>query len=258
MTEQKLANKTAIVTGGTKGIGKSIALTFADEGAHVIIVGRNGKAGEQVVTDTKGKISFIKADVSKPSEVQHLIRQTVQQTGRLDILVNNAGVQHEQTIEHTSLEDWDNVMDVNVKSVFLCSKYAIPHMRNQGGGKILNTASIDGYWAEPGLGAYSTSKGAVLSLTKSIALDFAHDGILCNAICPGYIETEMTESYMQTQNNPEQARQQLAASHPVQRIGKPEDIAEAAVWLSSQESNFITGQSITVDGGLTLGNIGFQ
>ncbi|KGX90018.1 SDR family NAD(P)-dependent oxidoreductase [Pontibacillus marinus] len=257
MNELKLKNKIAIVTGGTKGIGKAIATKFAYEGASVFIVGRNKQAGEKVVKETQGQISFIQADVSKPDEVKKLVDQTVQQTGRLDILVNNAGVQHEQNIEHTSPEDWDKVMNVNLKSVFLCSKYAIPHMRHQGGGKIINTASIDGYWAEPNLGAYCTSKGGVLSLTKSIALDFARDGVLCNCICPGYIETEMTESYMNAQSDPEHARNQLANRHPVQRMGKPEDIAEAAFWLAIQESNFVTGQSITVDGGLTLGNIDF-
>ncbi|WP_018922690.1 SDR family NAD(P)-dependent oxidoreductase [Salsuginibacillus kocurii] len=258
MEELKLKNKTAIVTGGTRGIGKAIAIKFACEGANVYIIGRDKQAGEKVVYDAQGQISFIQADVSKPDEVKNLIDQTAQQTGRLDILVNNAGVQHEQTIEHTSPEDWDKVMDINVKSVFLCSKYAIPHMRDQGGGKIINTASIDGYWAEPNLGAYCTSKGGVMSLTKSIAIDFAQDGILCNCICPGYIETEMTASYIKTQSDPEQARNQLANRHPVQRIGKPEDIAEAAFWLATQESNFVTGQSITVDGGLTLGNIDYK
>lgn len=237
MNEPRLKSRTAIVTGGTKGIGKSIAIKFTNEGADVFVVGRNEKTVKEVVKDTDGKISFIQADVSKPEEVKNLINQTIQQTGRIDILVNNAGIQLEQNIEHTSPEDWDNVMNVNLKGVFLCSKYAIPHMRNQGGGKIINTASIDAYWVEPNLGAYCTSKGGVISLTKSIALDFAKDGILCNCICPGYIETEMTESYMNINDDPDQARRQLEKNHPVQRIGKPEDIAELAYWLAKQESN---------------------
>src|SRR5699024_1061816 len=258
MSTQKINNQPAIVTGGTKGIGKALATAFAEEAAQVFIIGRNETAGDKIARLLSDIITFVKANVSEPTDGPIIINNTMQQTGRLDILINNAGTQYERTIEDTSPDEWDNVMNVNLKSVFLCSKYAIPIMRKQGGGKIINTASIDSYWAEPNLGAYSASKGGVLSLTKSIALDFASDGILCNCICPGYIATDMTEKYMQTTNNPEQTRQKLENNHPVGRMGTPKDIAATALWLAQDESNFITGQSITVDGGLTLGNIGFQ
>lgn len=254
MREEILKGKTAIITGGTRGIGKEMARVFTEAGAHVFVAGRNESAGKALVEQIK-EVSFIQTDVSQAADVQNLINQVISETGRLDILVNNAGVQLEKTIEETTEEEWDMVMDSNLKSVFLCSKYAISHMRSQGGGKIINTASIDAYWVEPELGAYCTSKGGVVTLTKSIALDFAKDGITCNCICPGYIETEMTNHYMGLHENPQQARRELEAKHPVNRIGKPKDIAEAALWLASDQTNFITGQALTVDGGLTLGNV---
>jgi NAD(P)-dependent dehydrogenase (short-subunit alcohol dehydrogenase family) len=254
MHSEKLKHKTAIVTGGTSGIGKEIAMTFAKEGASVVIAGRNADKWEQVEHKYKNLIHFVQADVSQPEQAKHLIDYATSLNNRLDILVNNAGIQYERNIEDTPPEDWDLVLDINLKSVFLCSKYAIPHLRNQGGGSIINISSVDGFWAEPMLGAYCASKGGILALTKSIALDFGKDKIRCNNICPGYIETEMMTQYFNAQADPEASRSKVVNEHPLKRIGTPQDVALMAVWLASEDSSFATGQSFVIDGGLTTGH----
>jgi NAD(P)-dependent dehydrogenase (short-subunit alcohol dehydrogenase family) len=254
MNGEMLKNKTAIITGGTSGIGKQIAAQFGKEGATVIIAGRNASKWENMEPEYKPFLHFMQADVSKSDQVKKLIDYAFSINNRLDILVNNAGIQYERNIEDTPEEDWDLVLETNLKSVFLCSKYAIPHLRAQGGGSIINISSVDGFWAEPLLGAYCASKGGILALTKSIALDFGKDGIRCNSICPGYIETEMLTQYFNAQENPEAARRKVVNEHPLQRIGTPKDVALMAVWLASEDASFATGQSFVIDGGLTTGH----
>ncbi|MEH7255389.1 SDR family oxidoreductase [Neobacillus niacini] len=254
MDRQMLKHKIAVVTGGTSGIGKEIAIKFAKEGATVIIAGRNANKWEAVDNGHSHLIHFIQADVSQPDEAKKLIDYAYSISGRLDVLVNNAGVQYEKTIEETSPEEWDMVLSINLKSVFLCSKNAIPYMRIGGGGSIINISSVDGFWAEPMLGAYCASKAGIIGLTKSVALDFGRDSIRCNSICPGYIETDMLTEYFNVQYDPQASRSKITDEHPLRRLGSPNDVANMALWLASDDSSFATGQTYVIDGGLTSGH----
>ncbi|MFQ5761116.1 MAG: SDR family NAD(P)-dependent oxidoreductase [Acidiferrobacterales bacterium] len=243
----RLDDKTAIVTGGTRGIGRAIAERFALEGAQVVVAARDEP------DPPLGHTNIIShcADVSKGSDVTALVDFTIDRCGRLDILVNNAGVEIEKGIEDTSEEEWDWLMSINLKGVFLCCKSAIPPMRQQGGGAIINIGSYDGFQADPGLVAYCASKGGVHALSRAIAVDHGKDGIRCNVICPGWIKTEMMKAYLDSQSDAENAESLLIAQHPIGRVGQPTDIANLALWLASDESSFATGQLFVHDGGLT-------
>jgi len=242
----KLAGKVAVVTGASRGIGRAIALAYAAEGARVVTGSRTaGLAGDPV--------TYVPTDVADPEQARGLIESAVEQHGGLDVLVNNAAVEHEATAEDTTPEDWDRVLAVNLKGVFLCAKYAIPHLRRRGGGSIVNIASVDGLWAEPGLAAYCASKGGVIALTRSIAVDFGSAGIRCTCICPSYVETEMLEQYYAAQPDPDGVRAQASRLHPVGRTSSPDEVASLAVWLASDEASFANGQPFVLDGGLTAG-----
>ena len=253
VTEQRsgrLAGKVAVVTGASRGIGRAIALRFVAEGALVVTGSRT-----KLADGAAGEVTFVAADVSDPDQASRLIETAVERHGGLDVLVNNAAVEHEATVEETTPEDWDLVMAVNLKSVFLCSKYAIPHLRRRGGGSIVNISSIDGLWAEAGLAAYCASKGGVIALTRSIAIDFGKDGIRCTCICPSYVETEMLQQYYAAQPDPEGARAEASLMHPVGRISSPEEVSALAVWLASDESAFASGHPFLLDGGLLAGRV---
>lgn len=243
----RLDDKTAIVTGGTRGIGRAIAERFALEGARVVVAARD----EPDPPLNHANIISHPADVSKVSDVAALVDFTIGRFGRLDILVNNAGVEIEKGIEDTSEEEWDWLMSINLKGVFLCCKSAIPPMRRQGGGAIINIGSYDGFQADPGLVAYCASKGGVHALSRAIAVDHGKDGIRCNVICPGWIKTAMMKAYLDSQSDAENAESLLIAQHPIGRVGQPTDIANLALWLASDESSFATGQLFVHDGGLT-------
>jgi len=243
----RLQGKTAIVTGGSRGIGRAIVERFLAEGARVATTAR--KAPDGLADDPN--LLFLAGDVSKASDVENLFRAVDRKFGALAILVNNAGTQVEKTIEQTSEEEFDRVMAVNVKAVFLCAKAALGPMRKRGGGSIVNIGSYDGFVADPGLAIYCASKGAVHALTRAIAVDHGRDGIRCNTIAPGWIKTEMADAYMASLPDPEAARRNLVALHPVGRSGVPNDIAECALFLASDASAFISGQQFVVDGGLT-------
>lgn len=247
---QRLAGKTAIVTGGTRGIGRAVAERFAAEGAAVVSAARNVPASGLQHEAEQGPV-LRRADVASQDDVQELIRYTVGRFGSLDILVNNAGVQVEKTIEETSEEEWDRLMAVNMKGVFLCCKFALAPMREAGGGSIINVGSYDGLVADPGLAAYCASKGGVHALSRAIAVDHGRDGIRCNVICPGWIKTEMMDAYLASQADAEHAEASIIRQHPLGRLGSPEDIASLALWLASDESCFATGQLYVHDGGLT-------
>lgn len=255
----RLKDKVAIITGGGTGIGRGIALLFAKEGAKVVVAGRRIEVLEETLNLIKqsggGEAIAVQTDVSIESQVKELVEKAVQQFGRIDILVNNAGVYLADDVASVSEEEWNKVISVDLKGVWLCSKAVIPHMLGQGGplsseasGKIINIASIAGLIGFEQSAAYCAAKGGVVNLTREMALDYAPKHINVNAIAPGVIETDMTKAFL----TDEQAKKSFLEKTPLGRIGTPEDIAYAAVYLASPESNFVTGHTLVVDGGWTI------
>lgn len=251
----RLENKVALVTGGTDGIGKAIAIAFAKEGAKVIIVGRDETKGRMALQEVAkyGTADYVRADVSNSAQVLRMIEGAVKRFGHIDVLVNNAGIAPAGTVLTTSEETWDEVMSINLKGVFLCSKYTIPHMQRNGGGAIVNIGSINSLMAWENEAAYDASKGGVLMLTRATALDFAKSKIRVNCICPGAIETPLLRASIKAQPDPAKAREWTTARHPLGRIGVPEEVAEVAVFLASDAASFMTGAAIPVDGGILAG-----
>jgi len=248
----QLNGKVALITGGASGIGRATALTFAREGAKLIIADMNEDGGQQTVhmiTEHGGEATFVQVDVSRATEVEAMISKTVQTYGRLDCAHNNAGIGSRPRVllHELSEESWERVISINLKGVWLCMKYEIIQMCTQGGGAIVNTASIMGLvgsWSRSGV--YNASKHGVVGLTKTAALEYAKSGIRVNAVCPGYIRTPLIEEALAS--NPEMEAQ-IVARHPVGRMGRPEEIAEAVMWLCSDAASFVTGHTMTVDGG---------
>ena len=247
-----LTGKRALITGGASGIGRATVLLFAREGAAVSVVDVNeagGQAVAQMIVDEGGQAIFARCDVSQAADCQRAVRHTVSELGGLDILFNNAGIIRRASVLETSEEEWDRVMAVNVKSVFLLSKYAIPVMVQAGGGVIINTASGWGLVGGRKAAAYCASKGAVVLLTKAMALDHGQQNIRVNCICPGDTDTPMLRDEARQLGEPDDRFLAEAAQRPLQRIGRPEDIAQAALYLASDASSFVTGASLVVDGG---------
>jgi NAD(P)-dependent dehydrogenase (short-subunit alcohol dehydrogenase family) len=249
MTKQ-FGGKVALVTGGSSGIGRAAASAFAGEGANVVVADVLVEGGEETVRMIKeagGEAIFVKTDVSKATEVEALIKKAVETYGRLDCAINNAGV--EGTMAPTAdctEENWDCTININLKGVWLCMKYEIPQMLKQGGGAIVNMASVAGLVGLQGLPAYCASKGGVVQLTRTAALEYARAGIRVNAVCPGVIRTPLVDRLIAAQPEMEEA---LTAMEPVGRTGKPEEVAEAVVWLCSDAASFVTGHAMVVDGG---------
>jgi NAD(P)-dependent dehydrogenase (short-subunit alcohol dehydrogenase family) len=247
--------KTVVVTGAARGIGRAIAERLAAAGAYALCADVDAGELEQVVAAIAsggGRAEAVRCDVSEPDDVEQLMAEA-EQRGGPHAIVSNAAIQYERTIEDTPPEDWDRVLAINLKGVYLCARAAIPRMRRLGGGSIVNMASVNGFWVEPQLGAYCTAKGGVINLTRSIALDFGKDGIRCNCICPGYIDTGMAQRYFEVQDDPDAARAQAGRLHALGRIGRPEEIAAMALFLCSDESSFCTAQPFIVDGGVSAG-----
>jgi NAD(P)-dependent dehydrogenase (short-subunit alcohol dehydrogenase family) len=244
--------KVALVTGGTSGIGRAAAIAYAREGANVVVAGRRVTEGEETVRLVRAQgreAVFVPTDVAREVHVKNLIGRTLEQFGRLDFAFNNAGVEQAPTpfLEQT-VETFDQVMDVNVKGVWLSMKYEIPAMLKTGGGSIVNTSSGLGVIGMPGIEIYVASKHAVIGLTKSAALEFGKQGIRVNAVLPAAIDTDMFQRFA---GEKLEFRAQVTALHPIGRIGTSEEIADAAIWLSSSKSSFVTGHSLLVDGGFT-------
>jgi len=244
-----LTGKIALVTGAGSGIGRASALAFARAGAQVVvsdvIVG-SGEETARMIAAAGGEATFVRTDVSKASEVAALIAKVVETYGRLDCAHNNAGVLALGTIVDCTEEEWDRVINVNLKGVWLCLKYEIPQMVAQGGGAIVNTASIAGIMGTGGAVAYGASKHGVMSLTKSAARTYASAGVRINAVCPGYIDTPMADFIFERRPGSEE---QITAQHAVGRLGTPEEIAAAVLWLCSDAASFVTGHPMVVDGG---------
>lgn len=242
--------KVALVTGGASGIGKATALAFAREGAQVVVADWMAEPGEATAAEIRaagGQATFVKVDVSKAADVEKMVRDAVSRYGRIDCAFNNAGIEGEMTpFSETTEENWNRVIDINLKGVFLCMKYEIPVMLAQGGGVIVNTASVAGLVGFANLVPYVASKHGVTGVTKSAALEYGKQNIRVNAVCPGVIRTPMVERILT--ENPEMEAG-LTAGEPIGRLGLPEEIASAVLFLCSDAASFVTGQAIAVDGG---------
>ncbi len=245
----ELEGKVALVTGAAQGIGKAIAHLLAKNGADVVVSDINlEKAQEtsEVIQKMGRKSLAIKVNVADLSDVEQMVEAILGQFGRIDILVNNAGITRDRLILRMTEEDWDAVLDVNLKGTFHCTKAVIRHMAKQRSGKIVNIASVSGEMGNPGQANYSASKAGVIGLTKTIAREFAARGINVNAIAPGFIQTAMTDAI------PEKSKETLIQMIPMERLGQPEDVAEAVLFLVSERSSYITGQVLNVNGGIYM------
>src|SRR5215211_2718388 len=250
----RLRDKVCIITGGGSGIGRATALIFAAEGARVVVADKNKAAAEAVAAEcgAKGaKTIALETDVSKSADAKRMVDETVKAFGRIDVLVNNAGYGIPGSVVETDEQAWDDLMAVNVRGVFLCSKHALPVMQAQGGGAIVNTASAVASMGIRNRAAYVASKGAVAALTRAIAVDHAGEGIRCNAVAPGTIDTPYFSAVLKNNANPADARKALEARQLLNRLGTPEEVAAAILFLAADESRFATGSILAIDGGMT-------
>ena len=254
----RLDGKRALITGAGSGIGEAIATVFSAQGAHVIVADVQADAAQRVANDIVrrgGVAAALALDVADEDQVRTSFEQLADQQGRLDLLVNNAGISHVGTILETHLEDWERVLRVNAGGVFLCAREAVRLMLRQEpkGGVIINMSSVAAMIGVERRLPYSASKGAVLALTRSIAMDFVDQGIRCNAICPGTVQTPFVEGYLKRSfpGQEDAVRQTLHARQPIGRMGRPEEIAAAALYLASDEAAFVTGSALVIDGGWT-------
>lgn len=252
----RLKDKVTIVTGSSKGIGEGIARVFSGEGARVVVVCRTEDAGMRVAEElgaSEGRALFVQTDVTSSEAIQKMINRTIDVFGRLDILVNNAGYHLSKSVENISEEEWDFLINTNLRSTFLCSKYAIPHLRKTRG-NIINISSMVGQVGQPNAGAYTATKGGQIAMSKGMAIDLAPDGIRVNVICPGWIQTPLVDDWFSQQDDPEKWRRYVFKQHPLGRIGTVEECGKAALFLACDEdSSFITGITLDVEGGITLG-----
>jgi 3-oxoacyl-[acyl-carrier protein] reductase len=245
----KLAGKVALVTGAAQGIGKAVALLLARNGADIVVSDINLEKAEETAKEVQTlgrKALAIKVDVAKLDDVEKMVGAIWARFGQVDILVNNAGIARDKLILRMTEEDWDAVLNINLKGTFNCTKAVVRHMSKQRSGKIVNIASVVGEMGNAGQGNYAASKAGVIGFTKTIAREFAQRGINVNAIAPGYIETPMTDAL------PDKAKEELKRLIPMDRLGKPEDVAEAVLFLVSEASSYITGQVLNVNGGIYM------
>jgi len=249
---KEFEGKVALVTGGGSGIGRATALAFARDGARVVIGNRNVQRGEETVSMIRaagGTASFRRTDVLVTADIEALVKHAVSEYGGLDLAFNNAGIEGEpRPLAEQTEANYDAVMDINVKGVWLSMKYEIPRMLDQGGGAIVNCSSVAGVIGFPGIGIYSASKHAVIGLTKAAALEYSAQGIRVNAVNPAVIDTEMVDRLADGMN---MKKDDLTTFHPIGRLGRVEEVAEAVLWLCSEKASFVTGHSLMVDGGFT-------
>ncbi|MCO6475159.1 MAG: glucose 1-dehydrogenase [Phaeodactylibacter sp.] len=245
-----LTGKNAVVTGGAKGIGGASCKALYREGANVVILDIDLQ-GEELAEELGGRAFFLRCDVSKEAEVRDAMAKAVEAFGDLDILVNNAGIQRYSTVTETTEAEWDLVMNVNLKSAFLCAKHAIPSMQKKGKGVVINVSSVQAFITQNNVAPYTTSKTAMLGLTRSIAVDYAPH-IRSVAVCPGTVDTPMLRDALQLSPDPESVFKECEDMHLAKRVALPEEVAELIAFLASDKAPFITGQAIRIDGGLGL------
>jgi NAD(P)-dependent dehydrogenase (short-subunit alcohol dehydrogenase family) len=260
--DKRLSGTIALITGAGTGIGRAVALRFALHGARIgVNVHRSIEGGERTVRDILaqgGEAVLLPADVTSPSDVKEAVERLVRTFGGIDILVNNSGIGTTHTCDRVTdidEEEWDRVLEVNLKGAMLTSKFAIPHMRERGGGRIVNISSIRGLLGNPVLASYCASKGGMVLLSKQMALDYAADNIRVNCVCPGFTRTEMFETYLRKQKDPVGALKVFSDMATLRRIGTPDEIACCALFFASDESSFITGAALPVDGGYTANGV---
>lgn len=248
----RLNNKTALITGAASGIGEATALRFAEEGAHVIVTDINSNDGPELaaeIEDAGGQADFYELDVTDSAQFEEVVDEVATEYG-LDIIVNNAGTGHPSSyVEDTDDSVRDFVIDVNIKGVWNGCHAALPHMKEQGHGAIVNVGSLASIFGLPRQAAYSLSKGAVLNFTRAVAAEAGPDGVRANTVCPGFTDTPMLEQFLGMTDDPEGAREKLRKDYPLQRLGEPEEIADCILFLASEESSWVTGHGLVVDGG---------
>ena len=249
----RLKGKVAIVTGGGAGIGEACCTLFADEGAHVVVAEVNdqdGRAVAETISKGGGSAHHVHCNVAIEEDVVALVEETLRVYGTIDVLVNNAGIVLLKNALDTSLDEWSNIVNINLRGVWLCSRYALPTMLAKGKGSIVNIASVHGLQTLKDMTAYASTKGGVLAMTRAMALDHAPK-VRVNSILPGYIATNMWQKVLDTSDDPEQLTRDSIAVQPMGRLGTPMDVARGALFLASDESEWITGTSLTIDGGIT-------
>ncbi len=251
----KLKDRVAVITGAGSGIGRASARVFAKEGARVVVADINLSGALETVRQIEGAGGIARAvetDVSHPDAVKKLAEETLKAFSQVHVLFNNAAIMVNKTVEDTTVEEWEREIAVNLGGVFLCSKFFLPHLRKTKGA-IINMASVNAFFVEPFCAGYCATKGAIMALTKAMAIDHGKEGIRVNCICPGYIDSGLAESYFQAQPDPAAARREAGMLHALWRIGQPEEVARLAVFLASDEASFMTGSAVVVDGGFGSG-----
>ncbi|RLD21394.1 MAG: hypothetical protein DRI69_04170 [Bacteroidetes bacterium] len=244
-------NKTVIVTGGSKGIGESCVRLFHEHDANVAIFDVDSEAGKKLSDDLGERCVFIQCDVADGASVRHAIAAVIGHFGSIDVLINNAGIVSYASVTESTEEDWDNTIGVNLKGPFLCSKYAVPVMLQTGKGVVINVSSVQAYITQERVAAYTTSKTALLGLTRSIAVDYAPN-IRCVAVCPGTIDTPMLHEAIKLSSDPRTVLKECDDMHLTGKIGRSDDVAELIYYLASDKASFITGQAFRIDGGLGI------